>query len=162
METLGTRIGDYRKRKGIKQDQLAEYMGVSTQAVSKWENDLSCPDITLLPQLANFFNLTIDELLCGEKNKVVKIIPEEDRKDFNKLILRISINSAGGDIIKLNSPLGLVQTAMEIGMQWQFSENESLKNIDYKSILLAAQSGVVGKLLEIKSINGDNIEIIIE
>jgi|GEM_PF-6583186 len=43
--TLGSRIGEFRKKKGITQDQLAEYIGVSSQAVSKWENDLSCPDI---------------------------------------------------------------------------------------------------------------------
>ena len=53
--TLGSRIAEYRRAKGITQDQLAEHMGVSSQAVSKWENDLSCPDITLLPRLADYF-----------------------------------------------------------------------------------------------------------
>ncbi len=67
--TLGSRISEYRRKKGITQDQLAEYFGVSSQAVSKWENDLSCPDITLIPQLADYFNVTIDELLRGESPK---------------------------------------------------------------------------------------------
>ena len=44
METLGQRIADYRKRLGETQEQLAEAMEVSAQAVSKWENDISCPD----------------------------------------------------------------------------------------------------------------------
>jgi len=49
----------------LTQDYLAENMGVSPQAVSKWENDLACPDISLLPALAGFFGISIDELLTG-------------------------------------------------------------------------------------------------
>ena len=61
--TQGKRILYYRKRLGLTQDQLAEKMGVSPQAVSKWERDLSCPDITTLPRLAEIFGITTDELL---------------------------------------------------------------------------------------------------
>ena len=45
------------------QEQLAERMGVSAQAVSKWENNLSCPDISVLPELAEVFGISVDELL---------------------------------------------------------------------------------------------------
>lgn len=62
-KTLGRRIAENRKRLGLTQDQLAERMGVSPQAVSKWENDLSCPDITALPRLAEIFGMTTDQLL---------------------------------------------------------------------------------------------------
>ena len=62
-ETLGTRIAALRKEKGLTQEQLAEKVGVSAQAVSKWENDVSCPDITLLPLLADLFGVSVDELL---------------------------------------------------------------------------------------------------
>lgn len=51
METLGKRIAKLRREKGLKQDQLAEKLGVSPQAVSKWENDQTCSDIGLLPEL---------------------------------------------------------------------------------------------------------------
>lgn len=51
-ETLGKRIVFHRKRLGLTQDALAERMGVTAQAVSKWENDQSCPDIGALPKLA--------------------------------------------------------------------------------------------------------------
>ena len=61
--TLGKRIALNRKRLGLTQDKLAERLGVTAQAVSKWENDLSCPDITLLPKLAQVFGITTDELL---------------------------------------------------------------------------------------------------
>ena len=50
--SIGERITELRKMQNLSQGQLAQAMDVSRQAVSKWENDLSCPDITLLPQLA--------------------------------------------------------------------------------------------------------------
>ncbi len=62
-ETLGKRIVSNRKRLGITQDRLAEQLGVTAQAVSKWENDQSCPDIAMLPKLAEIFEITTDELL---------------------------------------------------------------------------------------------------
>ena len=62
-ETLGKRIVFHRKRLELTQDQLAEKLGVSAQAVSKWENDQSCPDISALPQLADIFGITVDALL---------------------------------------------------------------------------------------------------
>lgn len=64
--TLGKRIAGYRKGLGLTQDQLAERLGLTAQAVSKWENDLSCPDITVLPKLADIFGVTTDTLLGHE------------------------------------------------------------------------------------------------
>ena len=62
-ETLGKRIVANRRRLGITQDRLAEQLGVTAQAVSKWENDLSCPDIAMLPKLAEIFGISVDTLL---------------------------------------------------------------------------------------------------
>ena len=62
-ETMGKRISELRKNKGMTQEQLAQRVGVTAQAVSKWENDLSCPDISILPQLAEALGVTTDELL---------------------------------------------------------------------------------------------------
>lgn len=137
--TLGSRITEYRKTKGVTQDQLAEHMGVSSQAVSKWENDLSCPDIALLPRLADYFGITIDKFLRGENSHAVQVVTEEERKDLNKMLLRILVNSSDGDIVKVNLPLSLVKAGLEIGMQLpQISGNDTLKNIDFNAILLAA------------------------
>lgn len=70
-ETLGKRIAYHRKRLGMTQDKLAELLGVTAQAVSKWENDQSCPDINLLPKLAELFGITTDELLGVKKEETV-------------------------------------------------------------------------------------------
>lgn len=66
-ETLGKRIAAHRKGLGLTQDALAEQLGVTAQAVSKWENDQSCPDIAMLPKLAAIFGITVDALLGVEK-----------------------------------------------------------------------------------------------
>lgn len=60
---LGNNISEKRKAKGMTQEELAAGLGVSPQAVSKWENNLSCPDISLLPAIAKIFGVSIDELL---------------------------------------------------------------------------------------------------
>ncbi len=61
--TLGKRIVHNRKKLGLTQDQLAEQLGITAQAVSKWENDQTCPDITMLPKLADIFGISTDALL---------------------------------------------------------------------------------------------------
>lgn len=61
--TVGKKIMSLRKEAGLTQEQLAERLGISAQAVSKWENDISCPDISMLPVLASLFNVSVDDLL---------------------------------------------------------------------------------------------------
>ena len=70
-----------RKEKGITQEKLAEYIGVSKASVSKWESGQSYPDILLLPELATFFNVTVDELL-GYSPQLTK---EDIKKTYNQL-----------------------------------------------------------------------------
>jgi len=62
-DQLGINIKTLRKRKHLTQEQFAERIGVSSQAVSKWETGVCYPDISLLPVIAQFFDITIDELL---------------------------------------------------------------------------------------------------
>ena len=75
-------IMNKRKEKGLTQDELAGHIGVSKAAVSKWEIGQSYPDITILPQLASFFNISIDELMGYE--------PQMHKEDIRKLYVRLS------------------------------------------------------------------------
>ena len=59
---LGRRIRQLRINKGVTQETLASALGVTYQAVSRWENSITTPDITLLPSIALYFGITIDEL----------------------------------------------------------------------------------------------------
>ena len=56
---IGTKIKELRKQRGITQEQLANSIGISFQAVSKWENNLALPDISLAPILASYFSVSI-------------------------------------------------------------------------------------------------------
>ena len=78
--TIGRKIAFYRKKLGITQDVLAQKMEVSNQAVSKWESDQCCPDISLLPRLADIFDTTIDELFDrkGSTKETAPDVPWED------------------------------------------------------------------------------------
>lgn len=64
--TIGERIARYRKEKGLTQEGLAKLLDVTNQAVSKWESDQCCPDIGLLPGLADVFEITVDALFGRE------------------------------------------------------------------------------------------------
>ncbi len=69
---IGKNIAELRKAKGVKQDELARFVGVTAQAVSKWENG-GMPDTELLPRIADYFNASIDELFGRENNTFIDI-----------------------------------------------------------------------------------------
>lgn len=164
--TLGKRIAALRKEKELKQDALAEALGVSPQAVSKWENDQTCPDISLLPKLAELLGVTVDELLSGKKQELsqpVQILPPEKRKDLKEMMLRIVVDSHDGDRVRVNLPVALVQIALDMGMEMpQVSGNAALKSIDLAQILALVQQGAIGNLVEVESSDGDVVRIFVE
>lgn len=84
-QTLGKRIAQHRKRLGLTQDALAERLGITAQAISKWENDQSCPDISMLPRLAEIFGITTDELLGKEPPVTAFEAEVVDEKESNGL-----------------------------------------------------------------------------
>lgn len=163
--TLGKRIAALRHEKGLKQDELAEKLGVSPQAVSKWENDLTCPDILLLPQLAKILGVSVDALLRGETEEApaVKILPENERKRISDMMLRIFVNSKDGDVVRINLPLGIIEAAMESGLDIsQIFGNNALKSIDINKILDMVKQGAIGNLVEVESAESDTIKIFVE
>ena len=163
-ESIGNRISKYRKEKGLTQEELANHMGVSPQAVSKWENDQTCPDISALPKLAQLFGVTVDELLSGkEELPAVRVLPPAERKDPKDMLLRIIVDSHEGDRVRVNLPMALVEIAMEIGMEMpQINGNEALKGVDLKKVLEMVRLGCVGNLVEVDSADGDKVRIFVE
>ena len=163
-DTLGKRISTLRKQKALRQDDIAQLLDVSPQAVSKWENDQTCPDIGLLPKLAKILGVTTDELLSGKQElQEVKLLPPEERKDIQDMLLRIMVDSADGDKVRVNLPMALVQVAMDMGMEMpQLSGKETLKNIDLNQILELVRQGAVGNLVEVESSDGDIVRIFVE
>jgi transcriptional regulator with XRE-family HTH domain len=74
-QILSERILTLRREKNLTQEALAEQLGLSFQAISKWENSQSCPDIALLPQLADIFGVTIDALFGRETDAASEVAP---------------------------------------------------------------------------------------
>ena len=70
-ESFGQRFQRLRKERGLTQDRIAELVNVSSQAVSKWENDINMPDISLLLPLSDLLGTSVDELLGKEKHEVM-------------------------------------------------------------------------------------------
>ena len=80
-KTLGMMIASLRKENGMTQFELAEKMGVTDKAVSKWERDLSCPDVNTIPKLAEVFEISVDELM-----QIKAESQDETRKDVTPMI----------------------------------------------------------------------------
>lgn len=162
MKTIGEKINDLRKQRNMTQDELAEKMGVSSQAVSKWEKDLSIPDLPVLLELSDFFHISLDDLV-KEKEDSVQLVPEGQRKDINEMLLRINIHTVKGDKVRVNLPLALVKIASQMDMEMlQFKGSEVLKTLDLKAIVAMIESGVVGKIVEVESSEGDIVEVTVE
>ena len=161
--TFGKRLANFRKDKQLTQEDMAEQLGVSPQAVSKWENDLSCPDIMLLPQIAELFETSIDSLFREQEAPRATLVPEEKRKNVDKMLLKVIVNSTNGDRVRINIPFALVKMALEIGMNIpQVAGNEYLKDIDLRQIITLVEQGVMGKIVDVQSANGDIVEIVVE
>ena len=162
--TLGKRIAALRKLKDLRQDDIAQLLDVSPQAVSKWENDQTCPDIGLLPKLAQILGVTTDDLLSGKQElQEVRVLPPEERKDIKDMLLRIIVDSSDGDKVRINLPMALVQIALDMGTEMpQISGKEALKNIDLNQIMELVRQGAIGNLVEVESADGDTVRIFVE
>ena len=159
---LGLTISKLRKEKGMTQEELAEKVNVSAQAVSKWENDISMPDISVLPVLAEIFDVSTDELLGREKVSKVEILDETKRKDINKMFLKIKVN-AEGNKVNINLPLAIVKICIDSGLEIpQVSGNINLSSINFKEIYKMIENGVIGELVSIETDDGATVSITVE
>lgn len=158
-KTLGQRIAHYRKLRGITQEELGEKCGVSSQAVSKWENDISAPDITLIGTLSEIFGISADELL-GLKREVATAVKPETI-DEERLLLRVNIDSNDGDKVRINVPYKLGLVLMQSGAVGD-KNSDALKNIDFKQIAEMVKMGILGPIVDIESADGDKVKITVE
>ncbi|MCI8553676.1 MAG: helix-turn-helix transcriptional regulator [Clostridiales bacterium] len=162
-QSLGKKLAELRRARAMTQEEAAEKLGVSPQAVSKWENEASCPDILLLPALAELYEVTIDELFSRGKKPETLVLPPEQRKDFDRLLLRVCVDSARGDRVRVNLPMPLVKMGLEIGMKLPDIEgSDVLQQIDIGQIVELVEKGLIGKLVEVESEQGDTVEVVVE
>lgn len=161
-ETFGVRFQRFRKAKKLTQEDIANKFNISPQAVSKWENDISYPDITILSDLSELLGVSLDELL-GKTTEPTVIQQRTEPKDSKDMILRIVINDSDGTKVKVNLPLSLIKLGLHSNFQVSSTGNkEILKDIDFDQIIKMAESGLIGKLVEIEDEDGTTVDIFID
>ena len=111
-ESIGKMIAARRKEMGMTQLDLAEKMGVTDKAVSKWERDLSFPDVNSLPKLAEIFGMSVDELMLIK----TETINTEDKKPVEEILALIpkAVCMAMGVAVVVLSILGAMDTKVAI------------------------------------------------
>lgn len=112
--TFGSMIAEFRKEKAMTQVELAEKMGVTDKAVSKWERDLSFPDVNTIPKLAEIFNVTVDELM-QVKTDAKENNSNENISDIINIALK-GISLAMGVAVVVLSCINEIETKNAISM----------------------------------------------
>ena len=115
--SLADKLKELRKAKKVSQEKFAEYLGVSYQAVSKWENGITSPDITLLPEIARYFGITVDELLQVEQINENALYDEYEAKTA-----QLCRNGRDSETLAL----------------WQEAYKKMPNNIEVKEMLMSA------------------------
>ena len=160
MESFGNRLAELRRQHNMTQYDIADRLNVTAQAVSKWENDLTSPDIDTLIALSDIFDISVDELL-GKKKKEALYVPAENRKDINQMVLRIKVNSADGDRVRVNLPMAVVKVLVNSDLD-VINGNKALENVDFNQIITLVEQGVIGELVSVDSADGDHVVIVVE
>ncbi len=168
-ETFGQRFARFRKTKGFTQDDIANKVNVSSQAVSKWENDINMPDVGILLNLGDILGVTTDELLGKENPVPAKFEPEIVQKDFSKLMLRVIVDSKEGDKVRVNLPLQIVKIALDAGASAPaISVNgngkmaDAISSIDWKQVYSLIEQGLLGEIVTVDSADGDHVRVVVE
>lgn len=160
-ETFGQRFQRLRKSAGLTQEEVATKLNITAQAVSKWENDVSAPDISVLVELSDILGVTLNELLG--KQVETALVPEQQRKNIDDMFFRVNVLSKDGDKVKVNIPLALARVFVESGAELPKIEGKDvLNNIDFKQLFDLVERGVIGKIVEVESKDGDTVEIWVE
>lgn len=148
------RLQELRKEKNLTQEDLATKLNISPQSISKWENNLSTPDLEMLLNLCHILNVSADYIL-GNNN-----ITTLTQKDPNKLLLKLEILD-NGDNVKINLPLAIIKNLLESNTV-KINDKDILNKIDFNLIFTLIDKGVIGKLLEIDTTDNEHISIYVE
>lgn len=171
-QTLGEKLSQLRRENGYTQDDIALKLGITPQAISKWENDLSCPDIMLLPALAKLYHISIDEMLIRseELNEDIYEKPDYEKStkaqvNYENLFLKVLVDSAEGNNVKVRIPVAVIKTLLQIGIKIPELSNlagVNLEQIQLEQLFELIDSGVLGELMRIDTQDGDIVRITVE
>lgn len=162
-KTIGKKLYELRKQSGYTQDFVAEKLGVSAQAVSKWENDIACPDIMTLPNIANLYGISIDELFKNDDIQSNVKYEKTEKVNEKELVFRVYVDTVHGDDIKVNLPYILVKELIKVGKDISFMfTGIDLSEVNFESIFRMVELGALGEIATIETQNGDDIRVVVE
>lgn len=144
MSTIGENIAYFRKQKKMTQEELAEKMSVTAQAVSKWECDSSYPDITVMQTLAKTLGVTVDELLSGEQK--IPEVKEAPQEQIDRRILLIEVKAGETNIIT-RFPVSLIKKAITNGTLKNLVGEDAYEQVAAVEGMI--DSGMTGTLVEV-------------
>lgn len=154
---IGNNIAALRKEKGITQEELANILGVSAQAVSKWENNSSCPDVALLTDIADYFGVTVDALLRAQGEEITGIQPENTASSYIpnnfKKNINIKIIQQNGKENNVKIPFKFAKIGLNIGNIFGLDKEIA----DKIGALIDGES--IGELVDVVTENGEHITI---
>ena len=155
--TIGERIAKGRKKCGYTQEAFAELLNVTPQAVSKWENNASCPDIQLLPEVGKLLGISVDELLTGEKPKADEPKKEERAVDTSKLKFVIRVEKPEQKPVVVSFPFAAAKRFAKIGNGISgVVGNGTLSGEQLDEIINLVENGATGEVFKVES-NDDTI-----
>lgn len=136
---IGKRIKELRKKYDVTQDRLADVLGVTSQAVSKWENETGYPDIEYITPIANFFNVTIDELFGHDNAEKVRKVEEYCKKHDDMELEWMPVDERIGVIRQALAEYPgeeklLVRLATALWYKWQEGDFYSYTMVDGKVV----------------------------
>ncbi len=163
MTTIGRNIAYFRKKAGFTQEELSEKMNITSQAISKWENDLSYPDLITAQMLADILRVSLDELMNGETYGPVAT--NADAEQISRRILLICVQVEEGEYstekttnVILRIPVSVILSAYENGTLEKLV-GDNAQNVETAIGLI--KEGVTGNLVDVKSV-GYNVQIKVE
>lgn len=147
MNTIGQNIAYFRKQKNMTQEELAEKMSVTAQAISKWECDTSYPDITVIQTLSKTLGVSVTELLEGIQTPAQ--INDAPQEIIDRRIVRIEVQSDRAKIVT-RFPVPAMKKAIENGaLERLIGDEDDFKEV--ASILGMIDSGMTGRLVDVNT-----------
>ena len=147
-EFIGEHIAYYRKKAGMTQEQLSEKMGVTAQAVSKWENGLTCPDLDSVARLSEILGVSVEQLIHGDSALPSVKVVETPQVGRRVLCIHVQVKGPATTNVTVRFPVELVLKAYEMGSL------ESLVGDEAPFVEQAIEmirQGTVGSLVDVET-----------
>ncbi len=145
-EHIGQHIAYYRKKTGMTQEQLAEKMEVTAQAVSKWENGLTCPDLDSVAKLADFLGVTVEQLIRGDAAVPAVQVVETPQVGRRVLCIQVQAKASVAANVTVRFPVELIFKAYEAGNLDSLVGDEAPL---VEQVMEMIRQGTVGSLVDV-------------